>query len=91
MATPELRPRRKPTNKVLDPVDTPPSQEEQKVTEQPNQDTFASTHFSILDILRLLAGLLLLNCTVSYFVTNDSIFWGYRPAITRPERVRAWF
>ncbi|MCJ1226857.1 hypothetical protein MMC12_003512 [Toensbergia leucococca] len=46
---------------------------------------------SALDILRILGGLFLLSCTLSYFITNDSLFWGRRPAFTRPARIRAWF
>ena len=45
---------------------------------------------SLLDVLRVLGGLLLLSSTLSYFVTGNSILWGYRPAITRPARIKAW-
>ena len=50
----------------------------------------ASPRISIFDILRLLTGLLLLSSTLSYFITGNSVLWGYRPAYTRPARVRAW-
>ncbi|KAG7005317.1 cytochrome P450 [Physcia stellaris] len=46
--------------------------------------------FSVLDILRVLAGLLLLSSSLSYFITGDSVFWGYRPPLTRPARLKAW-
>jgi hypothetical protein len=29
-------------------------------------------------------GLFLLNCLLSYFITNDSVLWGYRPWFVRP-------
>ena len=48
------------------------------------------TRFSLLDILRVLAGILLLSTTLSYFVTGNSIFWNYRPPYTRPARIKAW-
>ncbi|KAL8846573.1 MAG: hypothetical protein Q9221_008339 [Calogaya cf. arnoldii] len=45
---------------------------------------------SLLDILRLLLVGILLSTTLSYFITSDSLTWGYRPAWTRPARIRAW-
>lgn len=45
---------------------------------------------SLPDVLRILAGLFLLSSTLSYFITGNSILWGYRPAITRPARIKAW-
>ena len=47
-------------------------------------------HLSVLDVLRVLGGLFLLSSTLSYFITGNSILWGYRPAITRPARIKAW-
>ncbi|KAL8711247.1 MAG: hypothetical protein Q9220_004392 [cf. Caloplaca sp. 1 TL-2023] len=45
---------------------------------------------SLLDILRLLTGLLLLSTTLSYFITSTAT-WSYPPpAWTRPARIRAW-
>ncbi|KAL9132440.1 MAG: hypothetical protein Q9175_006382 [Cornicularia normoerica] len=48
------------------------------------------SHLSLLDVLRVLGGLFLLSSTLSYFITGNSILWGYRPAITRPARIKAW-
>ncbi|KAL8994446.1 MAG: hypothetical protein Q9169_005591 [Polycauliona sp. 2 TL-2023] len=45
---------------------------------------------SFLDIIRLLLVGILLSTTLSYFITSDSLIWGYRPAWTRPARIRAW-
>jgi len=39
---------------------------------------------SVTDVLRILGGLFLLNCLLSYFITNDSVLWGYRPWFVRP-------
>lgn len=47
----------------------------------------ADTDFGVLDVLRMLAGLLLLSCLLSYFVTNDSFLWGWRPWFVRPALV----
>lgn len=48
------------------------------------------TRISLLDILRLLAGALLLSGTLSYLITQESLLWGWRPAFTRPARIRAF-
>lgn len=45
----------------------------------------------VIDIVRLLGGLILLNCLLSYFVTNDSLLWGWRPWFVRPGVVMGWF
>ena len=45
---------------------------------------------SVLDVLRILGGLFLLNCLLSYFITNDSVFWGWRPWFIRPKVVMRW-
>ncbi|KAL1582376.1 hypothetical protein WHR41_08878 [Cladosporium halotolerans] len=41
----------------------------------------------VVDVLRILGGLFLLNCLLSYFITNDSVLWGYRPWFVRPAAV----
>lgn len=43
-----------------------------------------SSGASVIDVLRILGGLFLLNCLLSYFITNDSVLWGYRPWFVRP-------
>ena len=48
------------------------------------------SRLSLFDVLRILGGLFLLSSTLSYFITGNSILWGYRPAITRPARIKAW-
>lgn len=55
----------------------------------PKQDDDASG-LSTLDIIRIVAGLLLLNCLLSYFITSDSFLWGYRPWFVRPMVVMQW-
>lgn len=46
---------------------------------------------SVLDILRLIAGLIVLNCALSYFITNDSFLWGWKPWFVRPKAVMRWW
>src|ERR1700712_6098737 len=45
----------------------------------------------VMDILRILGGLFLLNCLLSYFITNDSMLWGWRPWFVRPGVVMRYF
>lgn len=47
--------------------------------------------FGVVDILRILGGLFLLNCLLSYFITNDSVLWGWRPWFVRPKAVAQYF
>ncbi|MCJ1310337.1 hypothetical protein MMC25_004001 [Agyrium rufum] len=51
---------------------------------------FVSKRIGVLDVLRIIGGLFLLSSALSYFVTNDSILWGYRPAFTVPAQITAW-
>ena len=55
-----------------------------------DDDNEGPTRLSFLDIIRVLAGLILLSITLSYFITGNSITWNYRPAFTRPARIKAW-
>lgn len=47
--------------------------------------------FGVLDALRIIGGLLLLNCLLSYFITNDSVLWGWRPWFIRPKVLQRWW
>ncbi|THW33240.1 cytochrome b5 [Aureobasidium pullulans] len=38
----------------------------------------------------MLGGILLLNCTLSYFVTSSSLTWGWRPWYSKPGVVASW-
>ena len=55
------------------------------------EDGKVSTRVGFFDILRILGGVFLLSSTLSYFITNESVLWGYRPAFTQPAQVLAWF
>jgi len=87
MSTSELRSRQTTASKSNPPL-TPTSSESESEATKPRtsspEDSLPRTHISVLDILRVLGGLVLLSCTLSYFITNDSFFWGYgRPSFTR--------
>lgn len=62
--------------------DAPPSKAAKPQSPHPKAPT-------LLDILRLLTGLLLLNTSLSYLLTSHPL-WTYRPPLTRPARMRAW-
>lgn len=49
-----------------------------------------SSGFSFTDVLRVLGGILLLNCALSYFVTSSSLTWGWRPWYSKPALVASW-
>ncbi|KAK5128818.1 hypothetical protein LTR85_000151 [Meristemomyces frigidus] len=51
---------------------------------KPTRPKRSGNSVGVVDILRLLAGLFLLNCLLSYFITNDSVLWGWRPWFIRP-------
>ncbi len=46
---------------------------------------------STLDILRVLGGIVVLNCALSWLVTGESVSWGYRPWFTKAGMVKAWW
>lgn len=50
----------------------------------------ASNRISVLDVLRILGGILLVNCALSYYITGHSVAWGYRPWFSRPAQLRSW-
>ncbi|KAL8893660.1 MAG: hypothetical protein Q9192_005052, partial [Flavoplaca navasiana] len=60
------------------------------VTPNSDDDEPISRIPSLLDVIRLLLVGILLSTTLSYFITSESLTWGYRPAWTRPARIRAW-
>ncbi|KAI5801112.1 hypothetical protein EDC01DRAFT_716374 [Geopyxis carbonaria] len=50
------------------------------------------TSISLLDIIRVLSGILLLSCLLSWFVTDgQSVSWGYRPKISRWRSLKSLF
>jgi predicted heme/steroid binding protein len=45
---------------------------------------------SVLDMLRVLAGLLIVSCGLSYIIMDGSLTWGWRPWYLNYNSVRAW-
>jgi len=78
--------RSRPTNKPDPPSSSSITPSE---TQLDNADPIP-TRLSLIDVLRVLGGLLLLSTTLSYFITSNSLTWGYRPSFTRPARVLAY-
>ncbi|EMC92170.1 hypothetical protein BAUCODRAFT_38198 [Baudoinia panamericana UAMH 10762] len=56
-----------------------------------NEAKYVKEQFSVLDALRIIGGLVVLNCLLSYFITGDSVLWGWRPWFTRPTVVMRYF
>ena len=50
----------------------------------------ASNAISVYDVLRLVLGLFVVSCALSFYVTGDGLFWGHRPWFTRVDVVKAW-
>ena len=47
---------------------------------------------SILDVLRIILTLCVASCALSYYITSgESVLWGYRPWVTRPQELKAYF
>lgn len=60
-----------------------------KQSERERNKSKESSGIGILDGLRIIAGLLLINCIASYFVTGDSVTWNFRPWWIRPNVIAA--
>ncbi|KAH7055859.1 cytochrome b5-like heme/steroid binding domain-containing protein [Macrophomina phaseolina] len=45
---------------------------------------------TVLDVLRVLGGLVLLSFALSWFVTGESVLWGWRPWFSRVDGIKAW-
>lgn len=45
---------------------------------------------TVLDVLRVLGGLVLLNFALSWYVTGESLTWGWRPWFARADGLKAW-
>ena len=75
---------------VVSPADDDQSNPTSKPKAYVSDPDEGPSRLSLLDVLRVLGGLFLLSSTLSYFITGNSILWGYRPAFTRPARIKAW-
>jgi len=61
-------------------------------TDQVADEVEDTSHvISILDVFRIIFTLCTVSCALSYYVTSgESVLWGYRPWITRPDLVKAY-
>jgi hypothetical protein len=58
----------------------------------PDEVEDASPFISILDIIRIIFTLCAASCALSYYITSgESVLWGYRPWLTRPQSLKAYF
>jgi hypothetical protein len=78
----EVRQRAKAADPTVAPTE-PPSAKPIKATKK-------TSGFGVTDVLRILGGILLLNCALSYFVTSSSLTWGWRPWYSKPGVVASW-
>ena len=77
MATQPARYRKSPKTAGSDAVPAQSKEPTPKPTAQPG--------FSVVDVVRMVLGILLLSSVLSYFITGDSVLWGWRPWFVRPE------
>jgi predicted heme/steroid binding protein len=56
-----------------------PKEPDVPLEDQTGKSSAQSSSITLLDILRLLTGLALLSVALSYFITGDSLLWGYKP------------
>jgi hypothetical protein len=60
--------------------------------EVPDEVEDASPVISVLDIIRIIFTLSVASCALSYYLTSgESVLWGYRPWLTRPQLLKAYF
>jgi len=88
MASSNLRSRPNATHS--NPNGTSPSSSSPAEKPSATDEDEGPSRISVLDVLRVLAGLILLSSALSYFITGNSVTWNYRPAFTKPARVKAW-
>ena len=68
------------------------SDDEQVKQEEEEVEEDTSRVLSVLDIIRVSVLLILASCALSYWVTTDSLIWGFkRPWWTKGAEVRAYF
>ena len=58
----------------------------------PGEVEDASPIISVLDIIRVIFTLCAASCALSYYISSgESVLWGYRPWLTRPHLLKAYF
>jgi hypothetical protein len=58
----------------------------------PDEVEDVSPVISILDVIRIIFTLCAASCALSYYITSgESMLWGYRPWLTQPQLLKAYF
>jgi hypothetical protein len=73
--------------------DKPSSKKPQREADsdyEEDTDAAPARWFSVLDVVRVLLGLLLLSSAMSWFVHGDSLLWGWKPWWANVNAVRGW-
>lgn len=59
--------------------------------EVPDEIDDAGPIISVLDVIRIICTLCAASCALSYYLTSgNSVLWGYRPWLTRPQLLKAY-
>lgn len=66
------------------PISEVTSRRKQKISKEDEEPLI-----TVIDGFRIIFGLLLLNCLLSYFITGDSYLWNYNPYWIRPKALVA--
>jgi len=61
-----------------------------KVKKSPRRHANDGISFGVLDIIRILVGLLVLSSALSWFVTGESVLWGWKPWFSNVGAVKSW-
>jgi len=72
------------------PNGTSTSDEKKADATTPSSKTKDGLGITVTDVLRILGGLLLLNSAISYFVTSNSLTWGWRPWWSKTRQLQAY-
>lgn len=66
------------------------SEKDVRESDSKSEESEDNSSIGVVEALRIVAGLLLISCIASYFVTGDSVTWNYRPWWIRPKALTAW-
>lgn len=78
--------------KSEDSAKTNPTPPTPPTNDVPNEAEDSSPVISILDLIRIIVTLCAASCALSYYLTSgESLLWGYRPWLTRPQLLKTYF
>jgi hypothetical protein len=82
--------RRRPAGEKPSKQSSKPSARDDDSDYQQDKDEAPTRGFSVLDIVRILLGLLLLSSAMSWFIHGDSLLWGWKPWFANVDAVSSW-